>query len=103
MYAWNCGIRFKKIFTKYTKVSSSSIFDIIWLRMATIFTAGYFCFFYEPGEYHREVLRAEFYNALQNDFDHFNSLGKIFMLVDANARLGNYLNDRNINGLLVSS
>ena len=86
-----------------TKVSSSPNFDIIWLRMATKYTPIYLCFFYAPGEHHREVLRTEFYNVLQKDFDNFNSLGKVFILGDSNARLGRYLNDRNIHGQLVSN
>ena len=71
--------------------------------MATRSSPIYLCFFYAPGEHHYEVLRAEFYSALQKDFDNFNSLGEVFMLGDSNARLGRYLNDRNIHGKLVSN
>ena len=63
----------------------------------------FFLLFYAPGEHHNESLRAKFYNVLQKDFDNFNSLGRVFMLGDSNARLGRYLNDRNIHGKLVSN
>ena len=63
----------------------------------------YFCFFYAPGDHHCEVLRAEFYGALQKGFDLYSSRGNVFMLGDSNARLGEYLNDRNMYGNLVSN
>ena len=53
----------KKYSQRFSKVSSSSKFDIIWLKMDSKSTPMYFCFFYAPGDHHTEVLRTEFYNS----------------------------------------
>ena len=45
----------------------------------------------------------DFYSALQESFDKFKELGKIFMLGDSNARLGSFLEDKDINGNPVSN
>ena len=45
----------------------------------------------------------DFYSALQERFDKFKELGKIFMLGDSNARLGSFLEDKDINGNPVSN
>ena len=63
----------------------------------------YFCFFYAPGDHHNQSLRMKFYSELQESFDKFSKLGKIFMLGDTNARLGSVLGDKDIKGVLVSN
>ena len=60
-------------------------------------------FFYSPGEHHCVVLRTEFYAELKKGFDYFDFRGKVFLLGDTNARLGCYLDDRNLQGMLVSN
>ena len=88
---------------RISKVYASNKFDIIWLCFSTDKGNTYFCFFYAPGDDHSQSLRTYFYSAFQKSFDRFSKLGKIFMLGDTNARLGSILDDRDINGVLVSN
>ena len=86
-----------------SKVYASDKFDIIWLCLPSGKVKTYFCFFYAPGDHHNQSLRMKFYSALQESFDKFSKLGKIFMLGDTNARLGSVLGDKNIKGVPVSN
>ena len=85
---------------RIAKVFASKLFDIVWLRLATKSGLFFICFFYAPGAHHEERIRVEFYNILCNSFEKFGCLGKVFILCDENARLGEFTNDRNINGVL---
>ena len=49
---------------RISKVYSSRLFDIIWLRLVTNTVTIYICFFYAPGAHHEEILREKFYNTL---------------------------------------
>ena len=90
---------YRKLHTqKIAKVFSSVKFDIVWLRLATRSGVFYICFFYAPGAHHEEKIKSEFYNTLCRSFEKFYNLGKVLMLCDSNARLGEYTNDRNILG-----
>ena len=55
------------------------------------------CFFYAPGEHHKEERREEFYDELREGVDKYKDK-KIFLMGDSNARLGEYLGDINIHG-----
>ena len=81
------------------QVTNSILFGYVFHPKRVI----YFCFFYAPGDHHSQSLRMDFYYSFQKSFDKFSRLGKIFMLGDANARLGSILDDRDINGVLVSN
>ena len=84
---------------KIAKVFASKLFDIVWLRLATKSGVSFICYFYAPGAHHEETLRVKFYNTLCRSFEKFRNLGQVFMLCDSNARLGEFINDRNIHGV----
>ena len=88
---------------KVAKVFSSVKFDIVWLRLATRSGVFYICFFYAPGAHHEEKIKSEFYNTLCRSFEKFCKLGKVFMLCDSNARLGEYTKDKNIHGNFIKN
>ena len=82
-----------------TKEKSSKRFDILWIRMKAPLEENIFCFFYAPGVNHGEGAREMFYDELRKGVDKFAKEKKtIFLLGDSNARLGEYMNDRNIHG-----
>ena len=101
-YRRGLAIFFKK---KYrfllTKVYSSKIYDIVWIRFSSLNGFLYFCFFYSPGSHHPISVRTKFYKIFSSNYSRFASLGKVYLLGDTNARLGRLLNDRNVRGELI--
>ena len=61
------------------------------------------CFFYAPGSHHPYPVRAKFYDTFSSQFSRFASLGKVYLLGDTNARLGQLLNDRNVHGVFTTN
>ena len=60
-------------------------------------------FFYAPGAHLPEEIRLKFYSIFTKKYDKFASKGKVFLIGDSNARLGNFVNDLDINGKPVSN
>ena len=93
--------------TKYhhliSKVYSSKIFDIIWIRLVTKHNPLYFCFFYAPGAHCPEEVRDTFYKTLSESFSKVTEKGNKYILGDANARLRHLIDDTNIHGTLISN
>ena len=83
-----------------TKAYSSKTYDIFWIRLNTPYEPLFFCFFYSPGSHHPIAVRNKFYDDLSSSYSKFAPKGKVYMMGDTNARLGQVLNDRNINGKL---
>ena len=69
------------------------------MRLETALGAVFFCFFYEPGAHHCLLVRSDFNDA----FSKCASYGKAYLMGDTNARLCSLLNDRNVNGRLISN
>ena len=93
--------------TKYrfllAKVYSSKIYDIVWLRLSSSVNPVFFCVFYSPGSHHPLHVRTKFYEIFSTQYSRFASLGKVFMLGDTNARLGQLLNDRDVHGKFITN
>ena len=85
-----------------TKVYSSKIYDILWMRLNISDEPLFFCFFYSPGSHHPLSVRTKFYDDLSSSYSKFAPLGKVYLTGDTNARLGHILNDRNLRGKLTS-
>ena len=83
-----------------TKVYSSKIYDIVWMRLNISDEPLFFCFFYSPGSHHPLPVRTKFYDELSSSYSKFAQLGKVYLTGDTNARLGHILNDRNVRGKL---
>ena len=90
--------RFKFLFSK---VYACRKFDIVWMKLAMSTENIFFCFFYAPGDHHNSSTRQLFYDFLSRTYIKFASLGKVYLLGDTNARVGSFLNDRDINGNFV--
>ena len=60
-------------------------------------------FFYAPGDHHEEILRENFYNTLCSSYGKFATVGKVFLLGDANARLGEFTNDKSIHQIPIKN
>ena len=60
-------------------------------------------FFYVPGAHHPLSIRSKFYDIFTSKFADFAALGKVFLIGDTNARLGSVLNDKNLNGQVISN
>ena len=60
-------------------------------------------FFYTPGDHHELSIRKLFYDFLTKTYTKFASLGKVYFMGDTNARVGSFLNDKDINGNFVSN
>ena len=86
-----------------SKVYSSKIFDIVWIRLKIKNDEIYFCFFYAPGAHLPIEVRMKFYHIFTINYDKFAVKGRVFLLGDFNARLGKFLNDCDINGNPVSN
>ena len=88
--------------TKYrfllTKVHSSRTYDIVWMRLDTPHEPIFFCFFYAPGAHHPLPIRSKFYDKLSAQYSRFAPHGKVYLVGDSNARLGQLLNDTNLRG-----
>ena len=81
-----------------TKVYSSKIYDIVWIRLSDPVKPLFFCFFYSPGSHHPLHVRTNFYDVFSSQFTRFATLGKVYFLGDTNARMGRLLNDKNVHG-----
>ena len=68
------------------------------MRVEGAHEAVHLCFFYSPGAHHPLTVRKKFYDTFSLKFCEFATLGRIFLMGDTNARLGSYLNYRNIHG-----
>ena len=86
-----------------SKVYSSKIFDIVWIRVKFECEAVYFCFFYAPGSHLPEDVRLKFYHIFTAQYDKFSQKSKVFLMGDSNTRLGKVLNDMDIHGNHVSN
>ena len=65
---------------------------------------GFFSvFFYAPGSHHPLTVRTSFYDVFSTTASKYLSLGKVFLVGDTNARLGPFLNDRNVHGQLTTN
>ena len=73
------------------------------MRLTTRSEKIYFCFFYAPGDHHGISIRKMFYAYLSRSYDKFASLGRAYLVGDTNARLGSFLNDRDVRGNCVSN
>ena len=82
-----------------SKVYSSKTFDIVWIRLVTKRTPLFFCFFYAPGAHCPEDVRISFYEKMSKSYTTIAEKGNEYFLGDANARIGKYINDLNINGV----
>ena len=83
-----------------TRVYFSKCYDIVWMRLSTMFEPFFFCFFYAPGSHHPLPVRKKFYDIFTSTFSKFAALGKVYLVGDTNARLGKLLEDKNLHGLL---
>ena len=86
-----------------TRVYASNIFDIVWLKLVLGGEDLYFCFFYAPSSHHPLPARKSFYDQFSREFKRFASQGKVFLVGDTNARLGSFLDDKNLNGKTISN
>ena len=86
-----------------SKLYSSKIFDIVWIRLKLEYDEVYFCFFYAPGAHLPDEVRLKFYHIFTTSYDKFVVEGRVFLIGDSNARLGKFLNDCDINGNPVSN
>ena len=86
-----------------TRVYASRVFDIVWLKLVLGGDDLYFCFFYAPGSHHPLPARKSFYDEFSREFERFASRGKVFLVGDTNARLGSFLDDKNLNGKTISN
>ena len=59
-------------------------------------------FFYAPGANHDEKHREEFYDELREGIDRYKQ-NKIYLLGDSDARLGEYSEDKDINGNFIGN
>ena len=81
-----------------SKDSSSASYDILWIRWKTTKQERIICFFYAPGDHHKERIRQEFYDELRRGVDKHPKAVKMYMMGDSNARLGRLTGDRDIHG-----
>ena len=75
----------------------------MWIKLKLKDYTAYFCFFYAPGAHLSEEIRLKFYKIFSVNYDKFAAKGKVFLIGDSNARLGEFLNDLDINGNAVSN
>ena len=52
-----------------TKVYSSNIYDIVWIRLSEPVKPLFFCFFYSPGSHHPLHVRTKFYDVFSSQFN----------------------------------
>ena len=86
-----------------TKVYSSKNYDVVWFSHESPIGKLFFCFFYAPGSHHPYPARAKFYDIFSTQFSRFASLGKVYLLGDTNARLGQLLQDKNVHGVFTTN
>ena len=67
--------------------SSSAAYDILWIRWKSTKQEKIFCFFYAPGEHHKERIRQEFYDELRSGLDKYPRNVTVYMMGDSNALL----------------
>ena len=80
----------------------SELFDIMWIRFRAEVDV-YLCFFYAPGAHHPAELREAFFTQLSNSYAKYSSEGLIFLLSDANTRMGSYLGDVGVDGSYITN
>ena len=93
----------KKYQYRFTKIYASRNYDIIWMRLKTSGEILHFCFFYAPGSHHPLPIRSKFYDHFSSELTKFAALGKVYLMGDTNARLGSFLDDKNVHGELISN
>ena len=86
-----------------TRVYFSKSYDIVWMRLSTLFEPLFFCFFYSPGSHHPLPVRKKFYEIFTSTYSKFAALGKVYLVGDTNARLGKLLEDKNLHGSLTTN
>ena len=92
---------------KHRHIVSKSLvskkYDIIWVELVNNTNSAVFCFFYAPGGNRTLTARVGFYDELREGYKKFQHRTKVFFVGDANARLGSFSQDLDINGQLISN